>query len=999
MGSEPNDNDTIRLSAWKTITREAIIHIFTAKSGLQLKLSAKDDKIFCRARAPMKLLELQADRENYRLQFKGEIDPGSDEFWNKEVRGKSIELEEEKKIYNKDDGNAILEKLYRSGKISPNDLGINSQKEIARTWSLRIHALERIADKVPVFNNYSAYTAFSSQPHHRYLYQNYNSVRGKTLFRPKDRLYLTKSIIDRYFDVDVFVENQVVDCILALHDANRGEKIALDVLQRRWVSFWRCSAKEVGSPYVTHYAYEEDEEVWFYLRPFSQPLSDIRDYFGEGISMYYAWLGFYTYYLTIPAFAGIIMIIIYASRGYIDTIQHIDTPLVSMTVIITIWSSYYSCMWNKETEFTGVKWGTKGFEEEEKARPSFYGIPTRSFVDNQVVAYYPKSKRSLLMASSFLTLAFVILLFLCLVGGIFYLESLFELDDFEWIVAFIQAILIQLSNFIYTPLARYLNGVENHRTETDFEDVLIIKLLSFQLINNFSALVFTSFGKNYFFDTCHSGNCMYDLRVLLIATIITRFIFDILRLARPYLTKVLQEVCCKVDKNRRDKGLAMREEQVNLTSDPDDSMYFIDEINRNEYDGTLNGYAEGVVQFGYVNWYTMAMPITGIVAILENLLKIRLEAWQLCAFTRRPPVRLIEDTTMWQSLMELMSYLGCINSVAVVVFTSTSFTEYSFTNKVILFLVTEQLLLLFKYLLQYILPVDHDLYQSILKRQNFIVNKYLKGFGDNNNDDLNATLKGNLEDVVDVDGMNLYDLRKTKTFSESEYEEMSELEKKRRTLLNDLRLAKDHLNTVYKTERLNEQTGVGETKHGLPLGRLSVKLMQIEDCFCDDLDDDFDKLTARVRVDIKGYGINNANAGPPLSAERSYSNPLEFNNDGFASINQSLGPFAPIRTQDADVVFDIVLSGANQIEKSIATASVKLRELSEQKPVDMHPHLKVRNKVSGVFEPSEARIFLTLTFQYSKLVPLRNSIYELQDELRQVEKNLSKLKAGTKDFL
>ena len=85
-GLYPDENDELLKVAWLTVAREAIIDTLMSKSGLQLKLTANPGNIYCRLRAPMKLLELQADRENYRLQFRGEIDPGSDEFWNREVR-------------------------------------------------------------------------------------------------------------------------------------------------------------------------------------------------------------------------------------------------------------------------------------------------------------------------------------------------------------------------------------------------------------------------------------------------------------------------------------------------------------------------------------------------------------------------------------------------------------------------------------------------------------------------------------------------------------------------------------------------------------------------------------------------------------------------------------------------------------------------------------------------------------------------------------------------
>ncbi|KAK7240586.1 intracellular chloride channel [Aureococcus anophagefferens] len=55
---------------------------------------------------------------------------------------------------------------------------------------------ERIVDRVPVSNPYAAYAAFDNQAKERHLFDEYPSVRGKTLFLPKDRLYLTKRIID-----------------------------------------------------------------------------------------------------------------------------------------------------------------------------------------------------------------------------------------------------------------------------------------------------------------------------------------------------------------------------------------------------------------------------------------------------------------------------------------------------------------------------------------------------------------------------------------------------------------------------------------------------------------------------------------------------------------------------------------------------------------------------------------------------------------------------------
>ena len=114
---------------------------------------------------------------------------------------------------------------------------MNADVEIATTWSRRVHALERVADKVPIFNSFPAYCPFTSKPHLRFLFQNYPSVRGKTIFRSKDRLFLTKSIIDSFFDLGIFKEENVITDLMALHDANRGDRVTIG---KGWLLLCSC---------------------------------------------------------------------------------------------------------------------------------------------------------------------------------------------------------------------------------------------------------------------------------------------------------------------------------------------------------------------------------------------------------------------------------------------------------------------------------------------------------------------------------------------------------------------------------------------------------------------------------------------------------------------------------------------------------------------------------------------------------------------------------------
>ncbi|CAM9663994.1 unnamed protein product, partial [Ectocarpus fasciculatus] len=72
--SDDSEEVSISQPEWVRLAREVIVNTLFEKSGLQLKLtlSRHGDKVLCRIRAPIVLLERQAARESYRLQFRGE---------------------------------------------------------------------------------------------------------------------------------------------------------------------------------------------------------------------------------------------------------------------------------------------------------------------------------------------------------------------------------------------------------------------------------------------------------------------------------------------------------------------------------------------------------------------------------------------------------------------------------------------------------------------------------------------------------------------------------------------------------------------------------------------------------------------------------------------------------------------------------------------------------------------------------------------------------------
>jgi anoctamin-10/anoctamin-7 len=65
------------------------------------------------------------------------------------------------------------------------------------------------------------------------------------------------------------------------------------------------------------------------------------------------------------------------------------------------------------------------------------------------------------------------------------------------IASLLNAVQIQVMNYIYGTVSVYLNEFENHRTETIYEDALIGKTFVFQFVNSFAALFYISFVKPF----------------------------------------------------------------------------------------------------------------------------------------------------------------------------------------------------------------------------------------------------------------------------------------------------------------------------------------------------------------------------------------------------------------------------------------------------------------------------------------------------------------------
>lgn len=163
-------------------------------------------------------------------------------------------------------------------------------------------------------------------------------------------------------------------------------------------------------------------------------------------------------------------------------------------------------------------------------------------------------------------------------GFFFYIEYLvkkdytqFDTPYLNWIIIFFISISIEILSSSYIFLSELLTNNENQKTETNYEDALILKTLIFKLFNHYSAVIFTAFFKGPLLGTCDI-NCMIDVQQLLIGIFIVRFLKLLLQLISPYIRVFSLKRndnsgmpgSSSSDKNKSGNGFDSREEENNI---------------------------------------------------------------------------------------------------------------------------------------------------------------------------------------------------------------------------------------------------------------------------------------------------------------------------------------------------------------------------------------------------------------------------------------------------
>ncbi|KAG9348203.1 hypothetical protein JZ751_001938 [Albula glossodonta] len=465
-----------------------------------------------------------------------------------------------------------------------------------------------------------------------------------------------------------------------------------------------------------------------------QPLDHIREYYGEKIALYFAWLGFYTGWLLPAAVVGTVIFLFGIWLMFTDVPAteicdsgntYIMCPLcnictywklssicmtfkagllfdhggtVFFSIFMSLWAVTFLEYWKRTSAILAHRWDCSEFEEiEERPRPEFTAMApmtVRNPVTGAEEPYFPESsrfKRTMTGCMVIIVMITVVLMFLIAIilyktilsiiisrsQNAFFIFSAGRIASLTGSV--LNLLVILMLSRLYTYLARVLTRWEMHRTQTKYEDAFVLKVFVFQFVNFYSSPVYIAFFKGRFVGYPGNYHTLLGIRnedcgaggcLIELAQELL-----VIMVGKQVINNVQEFVCPKLKSWWQKRKFQHSNESDKEDIDQDGGKVQSTTPWETDYqllvcEGLFDEYLEMVLQFGFITIFVAACPLAPLFALLNNWVEVRLDAQKFVCEYRRPVVERAQDIGIWFNILQVITHLAVISNAFLIAFTS-----------------------------------------------------------------------------------------------------------------------------------------------------------------------------------------------------------------------------------------------------------------------------------------------------------------------------------------
>ncbi|KAJ3101847.1 hypothetical protein HDU97_001021 [Phlyctochytrium planicorne] len=312
-------------------------------------------------------------------------------------------------------------------------------------------------------------------------------------FRDSHRSLLTFSLISK---IEIKVKN-------SSGKVSRKEGIGQLLEQNVYTAMFHLHDDEYAFPDRPVSLRSSLRKQWVQTYFTFQPLDDISAYFGEKVALYFAYIGFYNRWLILPAFFGILVTLYGLKEATTQKTSPFEwsrifdnalTPWFSL--FISSWVTVLPSIWKRQTNSLAWRWSTNDFEQIEVKRPQFKATSTRrNPVTGKQELFFSAKKRLVRQSVSWLFILFCMLIAggitaVEIIGGAILAVKTRREGETAVIICAIGLVGVILIKKPFRAFAQVLNEWENYRTESNYDDAIILKTYALDFVIHYTLLFY-----------------------------------------------------------------------------------------------------------------------------------------------------------------------------------------------------------------------------------------------------------------------------------------------------------------------------------------------------------------------------------------------------------------------------------------------------------------------------------------------------------------------------
>ncbi|XP_060767480.1 anoctamin-9 isoform X2 [Neoarius graeffei] len=491
------------------------------------------------------------------------------------------------------------------------------------------------------------------------------------------------------------MEHNVFETLFCLHESTQQE-----YLKRKWAK-WTALKHLV-----------------------SQPVDDIKNYFGEKVALYFLWLGWYTRLLIPAAVIGIIVFLyglaFFDSNTLIKEVCESNVTMcpicdkrckvwklsdtcfyaklshlfdnegtMAFAMFMAVWATLFLELWKRHRSLYVSRWKCFDWcEDEEELILDIVNDP------NCNIKEYKHSYLQSTLVLLLFTLVLMVIIGLAHALVICRVVSAMLLSNAEWeflsenatlismtLGAVLHYLTIQVMTRVNRAVAFKLCKLEKTRSFAATERSFTVKMFTFQFFTLFSSLIYVAFflgringypgnyvriGGKWRLEECHPSGCLTDLFIqMAIILILKQTISNIFEFVGPWLKLFLKKATFQKDLEKCGHCTTSKCQENGPGIERCDVCNLKDWL-KNYHLNTIhafslfNEFLEMVIQFSFTTIFVAAFPLAPLLALINNIFEIRLDAIKLLRLERRLVPKKTNDIGVWTTVLEAIGVAAVI---------------------------------------------------------------------------------------------------------------------------------------------------------------------------------------------------------------------------------------------------------------------------------------------------------------------------------------------------